>query len=190
MEELDNKYFVTRIYWPWIDDGEYCLDGPPDDWGVRLRFGRIFTKVFRDVKILDYKITNDRIQKDLSQNYKTLGKIFSKENAVSSFNKYLHVFGIFNYTFWRNKLETIAGFDIELFDDRFVVKGWKKNGETGKKPIKELMLPKYQKRYRHAMYKRFGFKYLWHLHRLKKQEQIKKELANNQKDTKEENLTM
>ena len=54
MEKINKRYFVTRVYDPVIDDGEYCMESP-DDWFVRLRFGRIFAKVFRDVNIMDCK---------------------------------------------------------------------------------------------------------------------------------------
>lgn len=168
MEKLDNKYFVTRVYWPWIDDGEYCMESP-SDFAIRLSFGRILAKVFRDTKYGKF---------DLKQ-------IFSQEEQYRGTAN----FGIFDYS--HGQLYTIAFLTFEFYDDRFIAKKWHTANKTEDgKIVEELMTPKYQKRYRHAMYKRFGFKYLWHLHKLKKQEQIKKEAANNQKDTKEENLTM
>ena len=175
MEKINKRYFVTRVYDPVIDDGEYCMESP-DDWFVRLRFGRIFAKVFRDVNIMDCKSMRKRFQEDLSKNYKTLGEIFANENVTTSLLHHsLYAFGFLNYIRWQGKLMAIAGFDIELFDDKFVVKEWKKGGDESAKPIEELMQPKYQKRYQKAMYKRFGIKYLIHLRRLKKLEQAEKD---------------
>ena len=176
MRKINKRYFVTRVYDPVIDDGEYCMESP-DDWFVRLRFGRIFAKVFRDVNITDCKSMRKRFQEDLSKNYKTLGSLFVSENVTTSlFPNSIYAFGILNYTHWNNILMTVAGFDIELFDDKFVVKGWKKGGDKSAEPIEELMQPKYQKRYQKTMYKRFGIKYLIHLKRLKKLEQSEKDI--------------
>ena len=202
-EKLDNRHYVVNVYNPWIYREDYNYYDFPEisDFAVGFRFGRIFAKVFRDVGINSFQVTKkphqNSLSKEIEKAYINLGEIFAKEELQSDLPiSRLYTFGFLHPEYVWNTgrpctLLTVTGFKIILFDDKFVVKDWTSD-EDGKL-IESLMQPKYQKRYRHAMYKRFGFKYLWHLHNLKKQEKEKQINENENvknEQPKEESLNM
>ncbi len=67
---------------------------------------------------------------------------------------------------------TVADFTIFLYDDGFVTLKWDNKNVI----VKDLMLPKYQKRYIKELTKMFGIKYKMHYHKLLKPNQNKLDL--------------
>ena len=203
-EKLDNRHYVINVYNPWIYREDYNYYDFPEisDFAVGFRFGRIFSKVFRDVDINSFQLTEkphqNSLAKEIETAYRYLGEIFAKEELQS----YLPISRSYKFGFlhpeyvWRTgrpcTLLTVTGFTIILFDDKFeIFDGWENRVGKNGKLIESLMQPKYQKRYRHAMYKRFGFKYLWHLRNLKKQEEKQsKENESAKNEQSEENMSM
>ena len=160
-KELSNKKFTHVLFYHYIDGG--LLDSEL----IKIKVSKILKNVFKDVEFFKIGNENINISKKFGKEYKYLGQIFSEKFNESSWSKY----GMYNKFLNGHDVLTVAGFKIYLYDDAFITL---KDDENV--IVKDLMLPKYQKRYVKELTKMFGIKYKMHYHKLLKFNQSKTDL--------------
>ena len=159
MNDSYNKEYARRLFY-YVDE----LEGGLLESGImKVLVGEVLSRVFKDVEKYEIGGKLVDVKKEFT-NVKYLGDIFNEnfnENLVTNY-------GLFTKWYPGTAVKTAGNFQIEFFDDRFVVT----EIEQPDKKVESLMKPVYQKRYIKTMGKMFGSGYKKHYNMLIKQQKI------------------